>query len=292
MLQGDHNCPCSEETPNPLTERLPPGKCHLHHHEVICAVNQILNHLLTHWTHFSLPTGQIGRLQMPSPTWTRGTHMWECCSLTKNQRSIPSCPWIFLPSSETLGSTPPSMMDPELPDGETPGCADKQHHILHSHSQHRHPPGLCAQSSPVLPVHAWLRGQQQLRHHHQICWWHYRHRPDHWRQWDGLQRGGQSPDILVPGQQPPSQRKQNKGSWLWTTGRDWEKNTSHSPSAGLQCRESAASGSSGFTSVRTCPSITTQTPSQRWPDSSSSSSAGYGGSTWIPGFSATYSGAT
>ncbi|KAI3358285.1 hypothetical protein L3Q82_003283 [Scortum barcoo] len=26
---------------------------------------------------------------------------------------------------------------------------------------------------------------------------------------DGLQRGGQSPDILVPGQQPPSQRQQN-----------------------------------------------------------------------------------
>ncbi|KAI3374370.1 hypothetical protein L3Q82_006199 [Scortum barcoo] len=26
---------------------------------------------------------------------------------------------------------------------------------------------------------------------------------------DGLQRGGQSPDILVPGQQPPAQRQQN-----------------------------------------------------------------------------------
>ncbi|CAB1423195.1 unnamed protein product [Pleuronectes platessa] len=35
---------------------------------------------LTLWTLFSLPTGQIGRLQMPlptlpPPTWTRGTHM-------------------------------------------------------------------------------------------------------------------------------------------------------------------------------------------------------------------------
>ncbi|KAI3376792.1 hypothetical protein L3Q82_000392 [Scortum barcoo] len=37
---------------------------------------------------------------------------------------------------------------------QTPGCADGQHHILHPDSEHRRPPGLCAQPSAVLPVHA------------------------------------------------------------------------------------------------------------------------------------------
>ncbi|KAI3361613.1 hypothetical protein L3Q82_013752, partial [Scortum barcoo] len=49
---------------------------------------------------------------------------------------------------------------------------------------------------------------------------------------DSLQRGGQSPDILVPGQQPPSQRQQNKGADRGLSGGGRERNTSPSQSTG------------------------------------------------------------
>ncbi|KAI3354712.1 hypothetical protein L3Q82_019200 [Scortum barcoo] len=42
-------------------------------------------------------------------------------------------------------------LDPELPDGQTPGCVDGQHPILHPDSEHQRSPGLCVQSSAVLP---------------------------------------------------------------------------------------------------------------------------------------------
>ncbi len=41
-------------------------------------------------------------------------------------------------------------VDPELPDGQTPACADR-HHILPPDSQHQCPSGLRAQPSLVLP---------------------------------------------------------------------------------------------------------------------------------------------
>ena len=59
----------------------------------------------------------------------------------------------------------PPWLDSELPDRQTTGGVDRKHHILHSDSKHRCPPGLRAQSSPVLHVHALLRGHPQLQHH-------------------------------------------------------------------------------------------------------------------------------
>lgn len=62
----------------------------------------------------------------------------------------------------------PVWLDPEPPDGQTPGCVDRHHHILHPDSQHQHSYGLRAQPSPVLTVHVQLRDYPQLQHDHQV----------------------------------------------------------------------------------------------------------------------------
>ncbi|KAI3368245.1 hypothetical protein L3Q82_007965 [Scortum barcoo] len=95
------------------------------------------------------------------------------------------------------------------------------------------------------------------------------------------QRGGRSPDILVTGQQPPSQHQQNKGADRGLQEEARERNTPPSPSTGLQWRESAVHTSKDLTWTHH-----TLTSSQSQPDSGSSSSAGCGGSTWTQGFSA------
>lgn len=61
-----------------------------------------------HWTHNKETVGvqQMTSLPqfstLPRPIWTRGTHMWEWCSLTTVQYLTP----LFPPGSEALGSTP------------------------------------------------------------------------------------------------------------------------------------------------------------------------------------------
>ncbi len=46
----------------------------------------------------------------------------------------------------------------------------------------------------------------------QICWWHNGDRPDHRQRWDGLQRGGEYPDYMVPGEPPLTQHRQDQGA--------------------------------------------------------------------------------
>lgn len=85
-------------------------------------------------------------------------------------------------------------LDPELPDGQTPGCANMHHHISTLTLTTGAP-----QPSRVLPGHTYLWGFPQLQHH-QVCWQQDCHWSDHRRHCDSLQRGFQSPDILVTGQ--------------------------------------------------------------------------------------------
>ncbi|KAI3360709.1 hypothetical protein L3Q82_012850 [Scortum barcoo] len=175
----------------------------------------------THWTHFSLPTGPIGQTEdaIALTLHTALSHLDQRDTYVR---------MLFIDYSSAFNTIVPSKLVTKLRDlglnsalcdwilnfltRQTPGCADGQHHILHPDSEHRRPPGLCAQPSAVLTLFmmtAWpptaptpssnllttrpsiglITGDDLSR--------------------DGLQRGGQSPDILVPGQQPPSQRQQN-----------------------------------------------------------------------------------
>ncbi|KAI3354250.1 hypothetical protein L3Q82_018794, partial [Scortum barcoo] len=94
-----------------------------------------------------LQDGGVAR-KLPGEFHPRKLLSYIKCKITA-QRSTPSCP-PSSPSSETSGSTAPCVTGScNLPDGQTPGCADGQHHILHPDSEHRRPPGLCAQPSAV-----------------------------------------------------------------------------------------------------------------------------------------------
>lgn len=78
----------------------------------------------------------------PSPTWTRETHTWKCCSLT----ILPAFNTI-VPSKFVL-----NFRDPGLNIDlcywiwtswqDTTGLEDRHHHILHPESRHWHPSGL------------------------------------------------------------------------------------------------------------------------------------------------------
>ncbi len=155
--------------------------------------------------------------------------------------------------------TEPLWLDPELPDGQTPGCVDRQRHILQSDSQLRCPSRLCAQPSPVLPVHARLRDYPELQHQDQFCWRHSHE----------MRRSTETRSEVRARTTTSISTLAKQRRWLWATEnyREWD---TPSPSRGLQWRESAASGSLGYTSTRTWPGLTTATPSQGQQDNDSS----------------------
>lgn len=137
-----------------------------------------------------------------------------------------------------------------------PGCADRHHHILHPDSKHGHLSVLHACSAfsctPLLTHNCAVTAALTSS-------------LTSAKQWSWLING--------------YRKRQRKGTVLITTNR-------------TTCRESLASGSSGFTSARTWPELTTLTPTKRQWDNSSSSSACWRGLIWTQEYSETSSGET
>ncbi len=168
-FRGDHHCPCSQKIQNPLPEWLPLGSTHLH--QLLWAVSKNIHHLLPPRligpTSVRIQTKQIYRRRhLPNPPHCPlplGPEERVRMLFTDHSSAFNT----IVPSKLVIEHRPwaqyrPLWLDSELPDKQTPGSADRQHHILHPDSQHRHPSGLHAQSSPVLPVHTWLRGHPQI----------------------------------------------------------------------------------------------------------------------------------
>ncbi|KAI3369667.1 hypothetical protein L3Q82_024509 [Scortum barcoo] len=109
--------------------------------------------------HFSLPTGPIGLLKMPC----HRPHPPHCPLPPGPEGHI--CEMLFIDYSSAFNTIVPSKLVTKLrdlglnsalcdwilnlPDGQTPGCADGQHHILHPDSEHRQHPQGCV-LSPLL----------------------------------------------------------------------------------------------------------------------------------------------
>lgn len=100
MSQGNHHDPCPREE----------KQSHLPNDYHTVALTSVVMKGLeskptsptpcwTHWTLCSLPRGKTGHNTMPVPslstprlpTWNRGTHIWECYSMTTAQHSTPLC---------------------------------------------------------------------------------------------------------------------------------------------------------------------------------------------------------
>ena len=96
MFQADHHSPCTQECQGNLSKWLMPRSTHICSHEMLWKAG--------HGSHQHQYPRQSGPIPihiqpqqiiddaLPFPTWTNGTPMWECCSLTIAQRSTPWCP--------------------------------------------------------------------------------------------------------------------------------------------------------------------------------------------------------
>lgn len=90
---------------------------------------------------------------------------------------------------------------------------------MYHHTEHREPPGVCAQSIALLPAHTQLWGQILYKSHLKICWWYSCGRTHHRQWWGRLQRGGGAVSEVVRGQQPvskcPEDETDRPGLQVW-----------------------------------------------------------------------------
>ncbi|KAI3376373.1 hypothetical protein L3Q82_016855 [Scortum barcoo] len=162
----------------------------------------------THWTHFSLPTGPIGLTEdaIALTLHTALSHLDQRDTYVR---------MLFIDYSSAFNTIVPSKLvtklrdlglnsalcdlDPELPDGQTPGCADGQHHILHPDSEHLAPPravcsALCC--TPCSRMTAWPPTAPTPSSN--LLMRHDRHWPDHRRRRGRPTERSQTAALLPP----------------------------------------------------------------------------------------------